>query len=443
MAPRVDPVPSDAALPARAGVVIVGGGIIGASTALFLARKGIPTVLCEKGHIAGEQSSRNWGWCRKMERDPRELPLIIESLKLWQGMNAMVEAETGFRQSGIAYLCANEAEMDAHEQWLDYARPYQLDTRLIGGDEVARLLPGMTRRWAGALYTASDGRAEPQKAAPAIAAAARRHGATIMTGCAVRGIETEAGRVVAAVTEKGRVACDSVVLAGGAWSRLFCGNLGLFLPQLKVLGSVMRTAPVEGGPECSASGDGFGYRKRLDGGYTVSSLHSNVVDIVPDSFRLARIFLPVARQKRNDLQLRLGRRFLEEWRTPRRWALDGPSPFERVRVLDPEPSRAMLDKAQANIAEHFPVFKNVAIAERWGGLIDVTPDAVPVISPVQALPGFFVATGFSGHGFGIGPAAGRLMADLVTGDAPLVDPAPFRFERFTDGSNPLPFALAT
>jgi len=443
MAPRVDPVPSDAALPAKARVVIVGGGIIGASTALFLANKGIPTVLCEKGHIAGEQSSRNWGWCRKMARDPREIPLIIESLKLWQGMNAMVEAETGFRRSGIAYLCATQAEMDAHEEWLEHARPYQLDTRLIDGAEVARLMPGLAQSWAGALYTASDGRAEPQKAAPAIAEAARRHGATIMTACAVRGIETEGGRVAAAVTEKGRVACDAVVLAGGAWSRLFCGNLDLFLPQLKVLGSVMRTEKLEGGPECSASGDGFGYRKRLDGGYTVSSLHSNIVDIVPDSFRLAREFLPVARIKRHDLQLRLGQRFLDEWRTPRHWALDGPSPFERVRVLDPAPSHTMLDKAQANIAAHFPAFKNAKIAESWAGLIDVTPDAVPVIAPVQALPGFFVATGFSGHGFGTGPAAGRLMADLVAGCPPLVDPTPFRFERFTDGSKPKPYAGAT
>ncbi len=443
MAPRVDPVSSDEALPSRTKIVIVGGGIIGASTALFLAQKGIPTVLCEKGHIAGEQSSRNWGWCRKMARDPREIPLIIESLKLWQGMNAMVEAETGFRQSGIAYLCATQADMDAHLPWLEHAKLYQLDSRLITGDEVAALFPGMNRRWAGALHTPSDGRAEPQKAAPAIAAAARRLGATIMTGCAVRGIETQAGRVVAAVTEKGRIACDSVVLAGGAWSRLFCGNLDLFLPQLKVLGSVMRTVPVEGGPDCSASGDGFGYRKRIDGGYTVSSLHSNIVDIVPDSFRLARDFLPLGGVKRHDWQLRLGRRFLDEWRQERHWALDAPSPFERVRVLDPAPSHAMLDKARANIAEHFPVFKNVAIAESWAGLIDVTPDAVPVIAPVAALPGFFVATGFSGHGFGIGPAAGKLMADLVSGDTPLVDPAPFRFERFADGSSPGPYAGAT
>src|SRR6266436_6699245 len=119
MAPRVDAVRSDDVLPARADVVIVGGGIIGASTALFLAQKGISTVLCEKGHIAGEQSSRNWGWCRKMGRDPREIPLIIESLRLWQGMNTLVEAETGFRQPGIAYLCETVEELALHESWLD------------------------------------------------------------------------------------------------------------------------------------------------------------------------------------------------------------------------------------------------------------------------------------------------------------------------------------
>src|ERR1700756_3005866 len=120
MAPRVDPVRSDEALPARADVVIVGGGIIGASTALFLAEKRVPVSLCEKGHIAGEQSSRNWGWCRKMGRDPRELPLVIESLRLWQGMNALVEAETGFRQPGIMYLAETRAEIGQFEAWLEH-----------------------------------------------------------------------------------------------------------------------------------------------------------------------------------------------------------------------------------------------------------------------------------------------------------------------------------
>ena len=134
MAPRVDPVVSDSELPARTGVVVVGGGIIGTSTAFFLARKGVPVVLCEKGHIAGEQSSRNWGWCRKMGRDPREIPLAIEALRLWPELNALTEAETGFRQCGIVYLCKTPEDMAKREAWLEEARPYQLDI----ADVVAR-----------------------------------------------------------------------------------------------------------------------------------------------------------------------------------------------------------------------------------------------------------------------------------------------------------------
>src|SRR6202521_4039855 len=117
MAPRVDPVRSDDALPARVDVVIIGGGIIGTSTALFLAERGVSVALVEKGHIAGEQSSRNWGWCRKMARDPREIPLIIESLRLWQGMNQMVEAETGFRTCGIMYPGESGEDLARLESW--------------------------------------------------------------------------------------------------------------------------------------------------------------------------------------------------------------------------------------------------------------------------------------------------------------------------------------
>jgi glycine/D-amino acid oxidase-like deaminating enzyme len=443
MAPRVDPVASDDTLPAHADVVVIGGGIIGTSAALFLAERGISVALVEKGHIAGEQSSRNWGWCRKMVRDPREIPLIIESLRLWQGMNERAQAETGFRTCGIMYLSETPDELARLEGWLGHARDYQLDTRAIGGDEVARLLPGSAKKWAGALYTASDGKAEPQLAAPAIAAAARRHGARVVQGCAVRGIERSAGRVAAVVTEKGRIACESVLLAGGAWSRLFCGNLGIDLPQLKVLGSVMRTAPLDGGPEISASGGLFGYRKRMDGGYTIATLGVRTIDLVPDSFRLLPQYLPSVRLHWKKLRFRVGGRFIEEWQMSRRWGLDEASPFEAVRVLDPAADPYVLERARAAIAEAFPAFREIAVAESWGGMIDVMPDAIPVISAVDALPGFFIATGFSGHGFGIGPGAGRLAADLATGAPPIVDPAPFRLSRFTDGSKPRPHPLAS
>jgi glycine/D-amino acid oxidase-like deaminating enzyme len=435
MAPRVDPVVSDPDLPARTSVVVVGGGIIGTSTAFFLARKGIPVVLCEKGHIAGEQSSRNWGWCRKMGRDPREIPLAIEALRLWGEMNTLTEAETGFRQCGIVYLCKTPADLAKREAWLEHARQYQLDSRMLSRDEAAQVLPGLTGDWQGGLYTPSDGRGEPQKAAPAIAEAARRHGAGIFTQCAVRGIETQGGRVVGVVTEKGRIACDNVVLAGGVWSRLFCGNHDLRLPQLKVMSSVMRTEKFDGGLETSCSGFGFGVRKRLDGGYNVASWSGNVVDIVPDTFRFFFDYLPSLRLQWSSMRLRIGGKFLEEWRVPRRWSLDAPSPFERVRTLDPVPYEPILEQARSSLIAAFPAFRDMKVAESWGGVIDVTPDGVPVISAVDTLPGF------TGHGFGIGPGAGRLMAELVTGETPVVDPTPFRYSRFTDGSRPQPSPL--
>jgi glycine/D-amino acid oxidase-like deaminating enzyme len=425
MAPVVDPVTSDPVLPDTTEVVIIGGGIIGVCTAFFLARMGVPVVLCEKGEIAGEQSSRNWGWCRKMGRDPVEVPLAVEALRLWSEMNQLIEAESGFRRCGIVYVCRDKSELAKREAWLDQVgKPYQLDTKLLAPGQVSELLPGLTGNWSGGLYTASDGRAEPTRAAPAIALAARRLGATILTHCAVRGVETQGGRISGVVTERGRIACGSAVLAGGVWSSLFCRPMDLRLPQLKVLSSVMRTEPLAGGPEVSASGFGFGLRKRLDGGYTVASWSGNVVPIVPDTFRYFSDFLPGLSMHLGDLRPRLDGRFLTEWRQPRQWQLDQPSPFEATRILDPAPHPTILRQARTHLIDAFPAFQQMRVAETWGGMIDVTPDGVPVISAVDSVPGFFIATGFTGHGFGIGPGAGQLMAQLVTGKTPVVDPGP-------------------
>ncbi|HEX4171511.1 MAG TPA: FAD-binding oxidoreductase [Acetobacteraceae bacterium] len=432
MSPPVEAVQSDPDVPDRADVVIIGGGIIGTSTALFLAEKGHSVVLCEKGRIAGEQSSRNWGWCRTMGRDAREIPLAIESLRLWRGMNACTGRETGYRQAGVVYLCENEKEVAAQETWLREAQQYQVDAHLLRGEAIDALVPGASSMFVAAMHTPTDGRAEPSHAAPAIAEAARAAGATILTDCAVRGIETQAGRVCGVVTEKGRIRCDAVVLAGGAWSRLFCGNAGIELPQLRVLASVFRTAPLSGAPEVAVGGSVFAFRKRLDGGYTIARRNANVADITPDSFRLLLQYWPTLKQNYGEIRLHFGRRFFEELRIPRRWSLDKATPFEAVRVWDPAPRQATLKEAREVLSRRFPVFARMQVAESWGGMIDVTPDAVPVIGEVPSLPGFFLATGFSGHGFGIGPGAGRLAADLVAGDPPIVDPVPFRFGRFSE-----------
>ena len=128
--------------------------------------------------------------------------------------------------------------------------------------------------------------------------------------------------------------------------------------------------------------------------------------------------------------MRFGIRFFEELAIPRRFPLDRETPFERQRTLDPAPTMKTIDVALAKLKQAFPAFDAATVAQAWAGFIDVTPDAIPVISGVDHVPGFFLASGFSGHGFGIGPAAGALMADLVQGHTPLVDPHPYRLARF-------------
>lgn len=437
--PAIARVTSDTTLPKQASVCIIGGGVAGIATALELAERGLDVVVLEKGEIAAEQSSRNWGWCRQMGRDAREIPLIQVAMSAWDGMNARIGGETGFTRCGILYLCDTDEQLAAKTKWFEEnARPAGLSSRMISGAEADRLQPGSTKPWKGALYTPDDARAEPFIAVPAMAEGVRKKGGKVFTNCAVRGLETTGGRVSAVVTEKGTIACDSVVLAGGAWSRRFCHNLGIALPQLSVVNSVMRTEPLDTGLSRTCSGGGFTFRKRLDGGYTISHQHFSVADIVPDSFRLVREFLPALRVDWSGLRLRFGKRFFEEAGLKRRWALDEVSPFEQVRILDPEPVVGILDEAAKNLVERYPAFRPMKIAERWAGCIDAVPDAIPIISKVDKLAGFHLCTGFSGHGFGLGPGAGKLMAEIVTGETPCVDPAPFRYTRFFDGSNPRP-----
>ena len=215
MSPPVTRIPSDATLPPSADVVVIGGGIAGITAAYHLAKKGHSVAVVEKGYVAGEQSSRNWGWCRQQNRDLRELPLAQRAVDMWSGLNEELGAETGFRRTGLVYVTTSQGDLDRWAGWADKAREMQMRSHVLSAAEAKAMTPGSTGNWIGGIHSPTDGRAEPALAVPAIAEGARRLGATIHQDCAARGLETSAGRVSGVATEKGTIRTSAVLVAGG------------------------------------------------------------------------------------------------------------------------------------------------------------------------------------------------------------------------------------
>lgn len=425
-------------LPDAVDAVVIGAGVIGTSIAWFLNQRGVSVLVCDKGRVAGEQSSRNWGWIRQQGRDAAELPIVMESIDAWESLARELGEDIGFTRQGVLFAAETDRELAQFERWLEIAAQHQLDSRLLSSAEVDALITDKPGQWKGGLFTASDGRAEPFKAVPALARLLQKRGGIIREQCAVRALDIQAGKVIGVVTEHGRVRADAVVCAGGAWSTLFLANLGIDFPQLTVRATVVRTEPAPNIYDGAATLGEVAIRRRQDGGYTVAASAANEHIIGADSFRYFSRFLPALKSSARYLRLRPGNHPVQGLLPTRRWREDQVTPFEKTRVLNPAPSAAALRKMRQGLAKRVPQLANLAFEEVWAGMIDVTPDVVPVMDAVAQYPGFYLATGFSGHGFGIGPGAGRVMADLVLGRAVGHNLERFRLSRFYDGSKMVP-----
>jgi glycine/D-amino acid oxidase-like deaminating enzyme len=429
------------ALPETTDLVVIGGGIIGICTAIFAARGGAKVVVLEKGLVAAEQSSRNWGWIRQQGRDPAEMPIMAEAQHLWQSLSRETNEDIGLTQAGVSYLAYSEAALAEYQAWLPHATPNGVRSRMLSRAEIAGLYPDLTDKPLGAMHTVSDFRAEPWVAVPALAEIAVREGVQIVEHCAVRFLDITDGKITGVVTEKGRMRTDRAVLAGGAWSALFLRNHGISMPQLSVRSQVAATMPVADIGQTAGSAKRLAFRRRRDGGYTLAPNGAPDLYVGPDAFRA---FPKYINQLKADpfgcmLLPAAPNGYPDAWGTARKWSAEDTSPFERMRVLDPKPTPRKIARLARDFEAMFPQLGTVKIKAAWAGMIDTMPDIVPVVdhAPIE---GLVIGTGMSGHGFGIGPGMGRVLADMAAGRSPQHDLDRFRLGRFTDGTsmNPSP-----
>jgi sarcosine oxidase subunit beta len=359
-------------------IVIIGGGITGAAAAEALAHEGHGVTLLEQSGIAAMASGRTLGGVRQSGRDPAELPLARAAVALWAGLNDRLGADVEYRRRGNLRLARTPGEVAVIRDVVERQRALGLDLDFLPDNASVRAIaPALSPHVLAASWCATDGHADPVKATNAFVEAARRRGATIREGVAVRSIEVVNDRVAGVATSEGFVPAERVVLAAGVDSAALLEPLGLRLPLAIRTVSVVQTDPL---------------RPTLDQVFGVANADC------------------AGRQEVG------GRLRFTDGGSAARWAGE-PSP-QAVRDL------------VALVAHVLPAAGAARIARTWTGLVDVTPDALPVIDAPPAVPGLVVAAGFSGHGFCLGPVSGLLCADLATGRRPRHDLAAFRLARF-------------
>src|SRR5919204_261188 len=302
------------------------------------------------------------------------------------------------------------------------ARPREADVVVVGAGIV------------GGMHTPGDGHADPEKATDAFARAAIAHGASLRLDCAVQRVITKAGAVDGVLTEQGEIRAPTLVCAAGAWSSRLARTLGLDLPQRWVRGTVARTTPAPPVTACAVWGPGVAFRQRRDGAFTIAAGGALDHDVTLDSLRQLRFFLPNFWKNKALFRFHVGRPLLASIAAALPGSAARRQPLVWDRALEPMPNPLKVRRSLAELQRVLPALPPLGIASRWAGYIDAVPDLVPVLGEAAPLRGFVFATGFSGHGFAMGPIAGRLVSELIVDGKPSLDIGGFRFSRFAEGA---------
>jgi glycine/D-amino acid oxidase-like deaminating enzyme len=422
------------AMETDADVVIVGAGIVGSATAYYLSRRGVRVVVVDRGAVPGEQSRKNWGFVRQQGRDPVELPLVMEANRIWQTLERELGADLEWVQGGNLALAADDARMARFEEWLSMARHFGVETRLLRALDLPKVVPGIGGAWVGGMHTPSDGHADPEKATDAFARAAAAQGTVSHLGCGVQAVSTSGGAVRAVVTEEGEIRTPTVVCAAGAWSSRLLRTLGLLLPQRWVRGTVARTTPAPPWTQCAVWGPAVAFRQGRDGSFNIAAGGALDHDVTLESLRQLRFFLPNLWKNKALFRFHVGR--------PLARSLVGALPGSEARGhpllwdrdIEAVPNAVKVQRSLAELQRTLSGLPPLSIARSWASYIDATPDLLPVMGEVPGLRGLVVATGFSGHGFAMGPIAGRLVSELIVDGRTSLDISAFRFSRFAEGA---------
>jgi sarcosine oxidase subunit beta len=372
----------------QADVVVIGGGISGTAAAYELAAHGARVTLVERADLASMASGWTLAGVRQSGRNPAELPLARAAVQRWPGLSEELGADVEYRQDGNLRLARTLDEIPIIRQMVEDQRALGLDLAFLpSNDAVREVAPALADSVLAASLCPTDGHANPVATVRAFAAAAERKGATLKTGTAVEEIVVEGGRVAGVRTSSGRIDADIVAVAAGVYTDRLLAPLGIDLPLRIRHVSVVQTI-------------------------AAPSMLRQVLGVANADF--------AGRQE-------VGGRFrLTGGGSP--WPHSLEERGQSDDVVQPPTERVMTTLARAT--EVIPALLDIPIGRVWGGLIDMTPDALPVIERVPEIDGLIVAAGFSGHGFCLGPVTGQIIRELALDGCSTLPIAPFRHDRF-------------
>lgn len=374
-----------------ADVVIIGSGISGAASAYELAKEGLDVVLLDRFGPAAMASGWTLAGVRQSGRHPAELPLAKAAVAIWSNLAEELGADTHYRRGGNLRLARTADEVRVIEGLVAEQQAAGLDLTLLKSNaEVRAVAPAISERVLVASHCPSDGSADPAATVNAFVEAGKRLGVTMRFGERALKIETKDGRVSGVVTDKGTIPTAKVVIAAGIFGNELLKPLGYEVPLQIPMVTVLRSAPLDALLEQVigvANADCAG-RQEFNGRFRVTSglqdWHGGLLERPTDA---------------------------------------GPRP----KVLPTGDSMAEVVKL---FGEVIPAFARAQVEDFWAGLIDLTPDALPVLDNTLETEGVIVAMGFSGHGFCLGPVTGKIVSDLVQERPSRLPIEPFGIRRF-------------